>query len=102
MGRLTGAVLGVPEEQRDAPQTCQPHKGIDDPGENGHLAAKEKGNGVKAEQPYAAPVQRADDHQNQRNFVNDHVLPPVIRKLPIVCRGFRNLFMTCKNTGSAL
>ena len=60
MGRLTGAVLGVPAEQRDAPQACQPHKGIDDPGENGHLAAKEKGNGVKADSPtppqFSAPT----------------------------------------------
>ena len=32
---------------------------------------------IKAEQPHAAPVQRADDHKDQRNFVNNHIVPPV-------------------------
>lgn len=75
--RVAGVVLRVPEQQRDAPETCQPDQRVDDPGEDGGLPAEQECDGVKAEQPHAALVQRADDHKDQRNFVNDHIVPPV-------------------------
>ena len=75
--RVAGVVLRVPEQQRDAPETCQPDQRVDDPGEDGGLSAEQECDGIKAEQPHAAPVQRADDHKDQRNFVNDHIVPPV-------------------------
>ena len=75
--RVAGVVLRVPEQQRDAPETCQPDQRVDDPGEDGGLSAEQECDGIKAEQPHAAPVQCADDHKDQRNFVNDHILPPV-------------------------
>ena len=73
VGGMAGIVLGVPEQQRDAPQSCQPHQRVDNPGEERHLPAEEESHRVKAEQPDTAPVQCADNHKNQRDFVNDHV-----------------------------
>ena len=75
--RVAGVVLRVAEQQRDAPETCQPDQRVDDPGEDGGLPAEQECDGIKAEQPHAAPVQRADDHKDQRNFVNNHIVPPV-------------------------
>ena len=74
-GHAGASLVAVPEEQRDAPDAGQPHQGIDDPAENGHLPAAEEGYDVEAENADAAPVQRADDGQRQGNFVPYHGFP---------------------------
>ena len=38
------------------------------------LAAADKGHQIKAEKTDGAPVQRADDHQDQCNSICDHVV----------------------------
>ena len=71
MGKLFSPVThGVlPEQHGDAPHTRQRHQRIDDPAEHGSLAAKQPGHGVKLEQADASPVEGADDHQDQSEFV---------------------------------
>ena len=55
--RVAGVVLRVPEQQRDAPETCQPDQRVDDPGEDGGLPTEQERDGVKAEQPqFSAPT----------------------------------------------
>ena len=73
------------EEQGDAPKTRQTHQTVNDAGEQGQLAAEEEGHGVEPEEADAAPVQRADDHQDQRKFVDDHKKPPFHKGSAIAC-----------------
>ena len=61
----------LPEQQGNAPQARYAHQGIDDAAESRQLAAAEKRYAVEGEKAHAAPVQRADDDQNQRDAVND-------------------------------
>ena len=68
---MRGAAILRAEEQGDAPKTRQTHQTVNDAGEQGQLAAEEEGHGVEPEEADAAPVQRADDHQDQRKFVDD-------------------------------
>jgi hypothetical protein len=69
------------EQHCDTPQTGDAYQRIDDAAEGGQLTAANKRNAVKGKQPYAAPVQRADDDQNQSDAVNDlHDGPPPFPK----------------------
>ena len=61
----------LPEQQRDAPQARQAHQGIDDPAHGRQLAAEQPRHAVEGEKAHASPVQRAHDHQDQRNAVYD-------------------------------
>ena len=49
-GGVARLLVGGAEQQRDAPQARQAHQGVDDAGENGHLAAAEESHRIKAEQ----------------------------------------------------
>ena len=60
------------EQQADAPQASQAHQGENDAGEDGQLTAAEECHQVEAEQADAAPVQGADDDQDQCDLVKDH------------------------------
>lgn len=64
-----GMVVAKAEEQGDAPETGQTHKCVDNAGEDGKLAAEEEGHGVKSEQADAAPVERANDGNQDCNFI---------------------------------
>ena len=62
----------VPEDQGDAPQGGQAHQDVDHPAGHTGLPAEEGGHDVVAEQADAAPVEPADDGQDQGDFIDDH------------------------------
>ena len=72
------------EEQTDAPQSGQADQRINDPGQDGQLAAAEERYGVKAEQADTAPVQGADDGKRQRDLIN-HLAKPPFLDLRLAC-----------------
>ena len=57
------------EEQRDAPDARQTHRGIDDTREQGRRSTADPCNDIELEQTDAAPVERADDTDDQRNTI---------------------------------
>ena len=61
-----------PEQKRDAPDTRQRHDGVHNPCPHRRGAAAYPCHDVEAEQPDAAPVQRANDGNNQRDTIHDH------------------------------
>ena len=61
----------VPEDHGDAPQARHAYQRVDDAADGAHLAAEEKRHAVEAEKAHAAPIQRADDDQHQRDLIND-------------------------------
>lgn len=65
---LAGAVLRVPEQQRDAPQSGKAHQCVDDSGKDCGLAAKEESDRIETENADTAPVQGTYDHQYQRDL----------------------------------
>ena len=68
---LDSLVLGA-EDQRDAPDTRQGNHGEDDAREQRFRAAADPSHRIKTEKPYRAPVQRADDDEDQRDPIQDH------------------------------
>ena len=62
----------VPEQQRNAPHSGKAHQGIDNAADHAAGAAAGKGHQIKPEQTDAAPVQGADDGNDQRNAIQDH------------------------------
>ena len=67
---LDGGMLG--EEQGDAPDRGQTHQSIDDAAEGAGLSAKGEGHEVKSENADAAPVEAADDSQDEGDLVDNH------------------------------
>lgn len=61
----------VPEDHGDAPQARHAYQRVDDAADGAHLAAEQKRHAVEAEKAHAAPIQRADDDQHQRDLIND-------------------------------
>ena len=59
----------VAEQKGNSPNPRQSNQGINDPADRRRLPAKHPGHNVKLEQADAAPVQRADDHQDQGYLV---------------------------------
>ena len=70
-GRFLVLVAGA-EEERNAPESRKGNERIDDTCPKAVVAAEEPGNRVELEEPDAAPVERADDGQNESNTVDDH------------------------------
>ena len=66
------------EEKRDAPQAGQGYQGVDHTAYRGILSSKEMSDDIVAEQPDAAPVDGADDHQDQSDSIQ-HAFTPSIR-----------------------
>jgi hypothetical protein len=64
------------EQNGQAPNARKAHQRENDAGKDGDLAAKQEGNDVKIENANASPVQRADNHKRQSNFVQYHTEPP--------------------------
>ena len=52
---LFALAVGIAKNHSDAPQTGNTHQCVDNAADGTHLAAKEKGNGVKAEQKPTLP-----------------------------------------------
>ena len=65
-------VIAGAEEQRNAPHARQSDYGIDDAGDHGGGPAAYPRNEIELEQTDAAPVQGADDGDNQRDAIQDH------------------------------
>ena len=59
------------EQQGDEPQSGNAHQRIDDAADGAGLPAEQECHAVKAEKPHAAPVQRTDDDEYQRDAVYD-------------------------------
>ena len=74
-GGFPGIPLAVafPEKQRDAPKGRQSYNGENDPAEHRTLPAEDGADKVEPEDSDGAPVQPADDHQRQRNFIQHPV-----------------------------
>ncbi len=70
--RILQRVIAGAEEQGDAPHARQSDHGIDDTGDHGGGSAAHPRNEIKLEQTDAAPVQGADDGNDQRNAIQDH------------------------------
>ena len=68
LGDLVVGFAGA-EEERDAPDAGERNDGINDAAEDRGLAAAQPCHKVKLEQADAAPVQRADDGEDQRNTI---------------------------------
>ena len=68
---LRGVIAGA-EEERDAPHARQGDHGIDDTGDHGGGPAAHPGDEIEPEQTDAAPVECADDGNDQRNAIHDH------------------------------
>jgi hypothetical protein len=62
--------LSCAEQQRDAPDARKRHDGINDSREQRADATADISDKIKLKQPDRAPVQRTDDHQDQRNSIN--------------------------------
>ena len=57
------------EQQCDAPDACKTYQRVNDSRQKSGLTAQEKGHGVEAEQADSAPVQGADNGQQQCDSV---------------------------------
>ena len=62
----------VPEQQRNTPHGGKAHQGIDNATDHTAGAAAGKGHQIEPEQANAAPVQAADDQQDQSKSVHEH------------------------------
>ena len=60
------------KQQRNAPNAGKSYNGVDDAGEERGLSTADPCNDVKLKQSDAAPVERANDGQNQRNAIQYH------------------------------
>ena len=63
------------EQEGNAPKTCQPNNGVNDPAEQCAGAAEEPGYQIKPENAYQPPVDTADDGQNKRKGI--HILTSI-------------------------
>ena len=63
------------EQEGNAPKTCQPNDGVNDPAEQCAGAAEEPGHQIKPENAYQPPVDTADDGQNKRKGI--HILTSI-------------------------
>ena len=61
----------LPEQQGDAPQSGDAHQCIDDAAPYCQLSTEYGGHAVKAEQADAAPVQSADNDEDQGDAIYD-------------------------------
>ena len=57
------------KDQRDTPDARKPYRGIDDTREQRGRSAADPSNDIELEQTNAAPVECADDTDDQRNTV---------------------------------
>ena len=64
--------LASAKQQRDAPNAGKSYKSVDDAGKQRGLSATDPRNDVKLKQSDAAPVESANDGQNQRNAIQYH------------------------------
>ena len=64
----------LPEQKRCAPDTGDGNQCVDDPAEQGRLAAEEPGHQVELEQRHQAPVQAADDGEDQCDHIHEKYL----------------------------
>jgi len=58
------------KQERNAPQTCQAYKGIDQSAEQGTGAAKEPGNQIELKNSHKSPVETTDDSKDQGNCIH--------------------------------
>ena len=68
--RIDSAIL-FREKKRDAPKSRKRNKDINDSGEQRGGASRNPCNRIEGEETNEAPVQRADDRDHQRNFVDN-------------------------------
>ena len=62
-----------PEQKGNAPKTCQANDGVNDSAQQRILATEDPRHQVKLENTHQAPVQRADDAQDQSDSIqNSH------------------------------
>ena len=71
------------EQDRDAPKSGQPHKGINDAAENSGLSAEDPRNQVELCNAHKSPVNSANDGEDQGNRI--HTIPPYLYLMGIVC-----------------
>ena len=65
-------LVAFAEEERYAPESCKSNDGVDDARTERVVSAEDPGNGIELEKSHSAPVERANDRQNESNTVNDH------------------------------
>ena len=64
--------LASAKQQRNAPNTGKSYNGVDDAAQQRGLSAADPRYNIKLKQSDAAPVERANDGQNQRNAIQYH------------------------------
>jgi hypothetical protein len=65
-------VISLSKEERDAPNTCKRHRGVDNTRQKCGRATANPRYYVKLKKSDRTPVERANDSQNQRKFINNH------------------------------
>jgi len=71
--RLNGFVhLPLAKQQRYAPKSCQTHQSVYYPAYRGSLSAEYPSNYIEAEYTDAAPVERSDNYESERNAIKNH------------------------------
>ena len=71
--RCVAGFLALPEQERDAPESGDADQCVDDSAEGRHLSAAQEGHNIEAENSDAAPVQGADNRQDEGNLIDDHL-----------------------------
>ena len=62
-------MLGQLPEKGKAPKPCQADQRIDDAAYEGGLSAEDGRDDIKLEKPHEQPVERSDNHKNQRSNI---------------------------------
>lgn len=80
------------EEERSAPQTCKADDGVNDPAEYGILSTKQPGHKIKLKDTDEAPVDTANDRQDQSKCIDHDLLPPFLYWLMISFPEMREIY----------
>ncbi len=71
-------VVGFTEKKRDTPNARKGDQGIDNARDERVGAAAYPRDDIELKETYATPVKRADNGEDQRNFINNHKRPPTL------------------------
>ncbi len=95
MGTLVSGFhsVSIPEQEGDAPQSSQSDQCEDHTADSSSLATKQPANDIKLEDTDAAPVDGADDDQDQRNLVQ-HLIQLLVMRFAYSMSYFTLLYST--------
>ena len=79
-------ILPRAEQKRDTPNARQGDDGVDDAGQESVLTAADPRDNIEGKQSDAAPVECADDGDDQRDAIHNHGFIHPFLELSIVCR----------------